>query len=198
MQEAVVLRIILPAIDLDLRVDAKVCWSRPGPGETWYLGCALKPVLPDHVLTDLATNGFLQRRRDPRHPIDVSAEMRCEGTGEASDVRILDFSSGGLRLRSPRQAEVGQRLLLQLTEGGDPTSSSFMAKAIWQLQRDDGHEIGCTFVNKDGPHLLHDVLPDNNHAADEKIHSRRSKSRWWLLAAVLLLAILVAAYAWVF
>ena len=194
MHEAVVLRIVLPEIDLDLRVDAKVCWSRPGPGETWYLGCALLPTLPVRVLTDLAINGFLQRRRDPRRPIDVSAQMRCEGAAEAADVQIVDFSSGGLRIRSPQQAEVGQRLLLQLEDRPD-VASSFMAKAAWQLRRDDGYELGCTFVNKEGPQLLHDAMPDDD---DEQTETPRVKSRRWLLAAAfLLLAGLAAACAWI-
>jgi hypothetical protein len=197
IDEAVVLRIMLPDIDLDLRVDAKVCWSRPGNGEMWYLGCALMPALPDHVLTELAINGFLQRRRDPRRPVDLRAHMRCEGAGEPADVQIVDFSSGGLRIRSPQQAETGQRLLLQVGERAD-AAGSFMAKVAWQLRRDDDYELGCTFVNKDGPQLLRDALPDDDDAADARASKPRSQSRGWLLAAALLLAVLAAAYAWVF
>jgi hypothetical protein len=196
MHEAVVLKIVLPEIDLHLRVDAKVCWSRPGPGETWYLGCALQPTLPNQVLTDLAINGFLQRRRDPRRPVDVSAQMRCEGAVEAADVQIVDFSSGGLRIRSPQQAEMGQRLLLQLEDGAD-AAGSFMAKVAWQLRGEDGYELGCTFVNKDGPQLLRDALPDDDDVADEKAGAPRSRLRGWLLAMALLLAVLAAACAWI-
>jgi hypothetical protein len=196
VQEAVVLRIVLPEINLDLRVDARTCWSRPGTGETWYLGCALKPKLPDQVLTDLAINGFLQRRRDPRRPTDLSAQMRCEGTAEVADVQICDFSPGGLRVRAPQPVEMGQRLLIQLPEGSG-AAGHFIAKTTWQLRRDDGYELGCTFVNKEGLQLIHDALLEDRDAADEKARPPRRRSRGWWLAAALLLAALLAAYAWI-
>jgi c-di-GMP-binding flagellar brake protein YcgR len=194
IREAVLLRLVLPEIDLDLQVDARVCWSRPGPGELWYLGCALQPSLPDRVLTDLAINGFLQRRRDPRRQVDLGAQMRCEGVPEAVDVRIVDFSSGGLRIRSPQEAEMGQRLLLQLEDGPDATDS-FLAKAAWQLRREDGYELGCTFVNKEGPELFHGVLHDDDDATGGTARDPRRRSRGRLLALVLLLAVLLLAYA---
>ena len=117
VQEAIVLKLVVPEVELDLSIDAKVGWTRPAPGDAWYLGCTLNPELPDHILTSLTVKGHLQRRRDPRQPLDLTADMRSEGSQESAPVRLVDHSSRGFRLKSPQAAAPGGRLLLRFAEG---------------------------------------------------------------------------------
>jgi hypothetical protein len=194
MQEAVVLNVLVPEIDLELSIDATVCWSRPGPGETWYLGCVLHPPLPDKVLTDLAIQGYLQRRRDPRHSIDLAATMWCEGILESARVRLADYSTGGIRILSPRAATAGQRLRLQFDEGCGP-GDQIVAKTAWQFKRSDGYEIGCAFVSKNSYQVFRDLLPPSDTKAVAKPTSRPRlpHPRWLALAAAVAIAALSCA-----
>jgi hypothetical protein len=157
------------------------------------LGCALNPKLPDQVLTDLATNGFLQRRRHQRRPIDVAARMRCEGILNTADVQIVDVSAGGFRVRSTQEAGVGRRILLQLDSGPDQTDL-LVAQAAWQMRQEDEYEVGCAFVNKQGPQLLHDVLQRQGNPDGDEAPAPRKRSSARLLTLALLLAALALAY----
>jgi hypothetical protein len=194
MQEAVVLNVLVPEIDLELSIDAQVCWSRPGPGETWYVGCTLHPQLPDNVLTDLAVQGYLQRRRDARHPTELAATMWCEGILESSPVQLADYSTGGIRILSPRAATTGQRVRLQFDEGSDQ-AGQVVAKTAWQLKNADGYEIGCAFVSKDSYQVFQGLLPSRmtEPAAQAKCWSPTSRPRWLALAAVVAIAALTYA-----
>lgn len=193
MQEAVVLRMAAPEIELDLSVDAEVCWTRPAPDDAWYLGCVLNPKLPEKLLTDLAVNGYVQRRRDPRMPIDLPATMRGEGSLDSVPVRLLDYSTGGFRLTSPHTATTGQRLLLRFGEG-QQTSDLVVAKTMWQARTADGHQIGCTFVNRDGHRVFQDFLQTKKNPTVAEAGDVLRKSRWPLLTLAALVGILIFRY----
>jgi hypothetical protein len=193
MQEAVVLKMVAPEIELDLSVNAEVCWTRPAPGDAWYLGCTLNPKLPEQLLTDLAVKGYVQRRRDPRIPIDLPASMRSEGSLESVPVRLLDYSTGGLRLAAPHTAATGQRLLFRFGEGPN-VSDLIVAKTMWQAQTSDGHQIGCTFVNRDGHRIFQDVVRAINEPTVAKPVELLTRSRWPLLALAALVGILIFRY----
>jgi hypothetical protein len=187
VREAVVVRLSVPEIDLDLRIDAKVCWSQPAPRDRWYMGCALNPKLPEQVLTKLAIAGYLQRRQDERHAIDLAVRMRCEGTQTVAPAQLLDYSLGGLRLSSPQSAELGQRLLLELDQGPN-CREQVVARTVWELSTKNGHEIGCTFVNKDGFRAFREFLSRHRKAAAATRTTVRKMSRHRLLVLATLLA----------
>ena len=75
IDDALVLKLQFPSVDLDLSVEAKVCWAQPAEQESWRLGCTLTPKLPADVLTRLAVGGYIQRRRNTRHSLDVPGRV---------------------------------------------------------------------------------------------------------------------------
>lgn len=191
MEEAVVLNLSVPEINLDLDIDAQICWTRSAPNDAWYLGCVLNPELPDKLLTDLAVQGYLQRRRDPRYPIDLSATMRCEGSPDPVPARVLDYSIGGFRLESSHRAVPGRRLLVRLDEG--PAGRHLVvARTMWQAQTDGGHQMGCTFVNREGHQIFQDVLRNALGRPAGDPDARRQGSGWLLLTLAAAVAGLAA------
>ncbi len=193
MQEAVVLKMVAPEIELDLSVDAQVCWTRPAPGGASYLGCTLNPKLPEQLLADLAVKGYVQRRRDPRMPIDLPASMRSEGSSESVPIRLLDHSTGGIRLAAPHTTSTGQRLLLRFGEGPN-ASDLIVAKTMWQAQTSDGHQIGCTFVNRDGHRIFQDIVRAISEPTGAEPVELLTRSRWSLLTLATLVGILIFRY----
>ncbi len=181
MEEAVVLNLAVPEIGLDLSVDAQICWTRTAPNDAWHLGCVLNPELPEELLTDLAVQGYLQRRRDPRYPIDLSATMRCEGSLDPVPARVLDYSVGGFRLESSHRAAPGRRLLVRFDEG-PACRDLVVAKTMWQAQTDSGHQMGCTFVNREGHRIFQEVLRKAQGGSAADPAAGRQRSRWLLLA----------------
>jgi hypothetical protein len=192
MQEAVVLKFAAPELDLDLTVDAQVCWARPASDDDWHLGCALNPRLPERLITDLAMNGYVQRRRDPRLPIDLSADMRCEGSIEPLSVRLLDYSTGGFRVEASGSAAIGQRVLLRFDDSDE--SRLVVARTMWHLQTATGHEIGCTFVNRDGHRIFRDIIRSREKPSVVKPIADAVRSHWPLLIVAALTGITIFRY----
>ena len=193
LKEAIVLKVVVPELGVDLSIDAQVCWTRPAPDDAWYLGCSLHPDLPEKLLTDLAVKGYLQRRREPRQPVDLPGTMRCEGSPDVVPARVLDYSTGGFRLASSCTAATGRRLLLRFDEQAADTEP-VVAKTMWQVQTPAGHQIGCTFVNRDGHRIFLEMLRRNQGSPHADRASGRRRSRWPLLALAALTGVFIFRY----
>lgn len=164
--EEVVLRLEVPSADLDLALSAKVQWTRAVADETWRIGCALASELPEHILSRLAVNGYIQRRQDERHATDIGGKARWELDRHPFPVRIVNFSAGGFCIACPREERerAGERLLLEF-DGEEAGSAFVVGRSVWLLDVGDSHRIGCTFVNREGHRLLRRMLSGHEDPA---------------------------------
>jgi hypothetical protein len=147
-QEGVTVRLAMAELQLNLAVDGEVCWTEPAGEAGWTFGCKLTGGIPDDVLQALASEGYVDRRQDRRQGVSIQATARWE-LASAGDVpvRVHNFSEGGIRVFSSEPGHPGGRLLLTLDpEDGEPMVVS--AKAVWQLETEDGYHIGCSYADR--------------------------------------------------
>jgi hypothetical protein len=117
--------------------------------------------------------------------------MRCEGSRDPVPARVLDYSIGGFRLESSHRAAPGRRLLIRFDEG-PACQDLVVAKTMWQAQTGSGHQMGCTFVNREGHQIFQEVLRQALGRPAANPAARRQKSRWLLLALAATVAGVVA------
>lgn len=152
--ESIRLKIHVAELNVDLAIAAAVCWTRPVSEHEWLLGCAFKPKLPEHALDQIASHGYIDRRRYSRFPFDVKATATWELREANVPVALQDASEGGFCMISPQYAETGQRLILHLNaHKGTPVS--IPATVQWRINSGDEFLLGCSFNNEnDFEHLL--------------------------------------------
>lgn len=84
-----------------------------------------------------------ERRRNPRHQV---ADDFLNLPSHAS-VRVLDISTAGVLLQSPRPLDAGSRAQLRFTLAGAPFSADIVVRrASPAPDARSGYRIGATFV----------------------------------------------------
>lgn len=136
---------------------AEVCSERPMNGLKWLIGCTFEEELSEEVLSQLASDGFLERRRDTRTATAIPAKAQWELASNSTDVTLVNFSAGGFAIHSPEPARLSNRVLLQLE--GCKNNSPLLGKICWQSKKENQWSIGCSFVNKNGHRNLLSQLP---------------------------------------
>lgn len=157
----------------DISRRARICWKRP-TREGWLVGVAFHEELDNEQFDALAMNGFIERRRDTRiqHSADLIARWELESV--PVPVRLLDLSTGGFKIHSPEQAELGKRVLVATEEH---PGSPILGKVRWQMPSADGYDIGCAFIDKHGCRDLMRQLQIDHSEAPVEIVSGRSTRR---------------------
>ncbi len=179
LKKAIHLRIRAIELDFDCTLSAEVCWIRSRGPKQWLLGCSFATDFPEEALVTLAQEGFLNRRKDPRVPISVTAFARQELMPEAINVRLEDYSRGGFRMFTPLSMNVGERaLILVRDEGGSPLSIA--ARVLWQLEVDGGMFVGCGFLNPEGHAQLVQAIRRHLCLSDKEPDraAGKSPSKW--------------------
>jgi len=142
--EVLRLKIKVADLNVDFAVAAGVCWTRPANEDGWLLGCAFKPKLPENALDQLASSGYIDRRRHMRLPLNVPATASWELSEASVPVLLQDASDGGFAMISPHDVETGQRLILQLNLP-EQEPASIPATVQWRMKSGDEYLIGCSF-----------------------------------------------------
>ena len=118
----------------------------PANGDFWWVGCSFDPAIPDEVMEQFAESGILERRKHNREEVEISTVAKWELNSPTARARIVDYSRGGLCLRSQDEGKPGERLLLEfrLQDGQE-----FLVRAMarWQVKADTGYVIGCQFLS---------------------------------------------------
>ncbi len=161
LKKTIRLRIRAIDLDFDCTLSAEVCWIRSRGPNQWLLGCSFATEFPESALATLAQEGFLNRRKDPRNPISLTAFARQELNEDAINVRLEDYSCGGFRMYSPTCLTVGERVLV-LVSGRNNESLAIASRVLWQLKADGGYFIGCCFLNHDSYGHLVQVIREQD------------------------------------
>lgn len=185
LHETIEVRLRVGKLAIDFHCAAEVCWLQPRDGQ-WVLGCAFECELPEQVLSQLAGNGYLNRRANPRIPIELAVEVKEElGTSQWFEATVDNYSSGGFRLQSKTPVAVGQRVLVQM-EDADRRQRTVPGRAHWRADSDDGYAVGCSFLNGEGFQKLAAVVGSKTTRREKK--GRRSMNlsplAWLALVSV--------------
>jgi len=149
LHETIEVRIRVGKLAIDFHCAAEVCWLQPR-GSQWVLGCAFECELPEQILSKLASNGYLNRRSNPRIPTELAVEVKEElGTSQWCKANVDNYSSGGFRLQSKCPVAVGQRVLLKVKDA-DQQQVTVPGRVHWRVGSDDGYAVGCSFLNGEG------------------------------------------------
>ncbi len=150
LQETIHVRFDLPDVTADLSVAATVCWARTAGGNSWRLGCAFAEELPESLMSELAVNGYIDRREDHRQETGIAAAVQWEATRETTAVHLHDVSPGGFSVLGPEAAAPGTRLRL-LVSAADGEPVTVPAVVRWQRNTSEGCVLGCAYT-EDGAH----------------------------------------------
>jgi hypothetical protein len=132
-----------------LSARAKVCWTTLAPKGSHWLGCSIEPRIPQSLLDHLAANGILERRHDSRQELSITASACWELDPTTFDVKILNVSHGGLCLLIAQDGQPGDRI--RLTLPGDNQKPTYVLTTVcWQIGREDGYIVGCSFCQQTG------------------------------------------------
>jgi c-di-GMP-binding flagellar brake protein YcgR len=86
----------------------------------------------------------IKRRKEPRHPVDISVVVRLLDIASKLEGRILDLSMGGCRIRTnlPFPLGVFRRVEMQFRMDGLPFRLAGVTQAIY-----DPFNVGIRFLN---------------------------------------------------
>lgn len=141
--EAIGLRIIVPEMDLQIDVDAQVCWMRSANGDQWVIGCSFTPKISEELVVQLARRGYVERRRDRRHEIALPASACWQLEKDRIPVEVRDCSTGGFCIATEKTGDIGKQILLTVT--GQDEVRVIAGRIQWQVKVHNKILIGCSF-----------------------------------------------------
>jgi hypothetical protein len=174
LHQAISLTIVCSELQLAMTVPAKVCWLRPGENDGWAAGCAFVPELSKDALEMLFASGLVERRIFQRHPNKLAASAQWELDPARFDVEVLDVSTGGVCIRSPRPGKIDARVVVHVP-ADDGRETPIALRCQWQIAAEAGYLVGCAYVNVEGHAAMHEALA---RAAPLPPRSPPRRSRW--------------------
>jgi tetratricopeptide (TPR) repeat protein len=196
--EEITLQISVAQLDLQIDLEAKVCWIRPSDSLQWLIGCSFSPPLSDESISQLANCGIIERRQHTRQPVCIAATAKWQLEEETFPVEIRDYSSGGFCIVGPRSAQVDQGVQIFIPKS-DTETYKVSGRVRWQMEQDGTYVVGCTYSGSQDFEQLNEaagkVLESQQKeelAPPKHLHGRRS---WPQLAATILLVIGSASVA---
>jgi hypothetical protein len=121
------------------------------------LGCSLEDAIPQSVLEELAAEGIVNRRSDDRYTVDRTAAVSWQlNTGEV-EVKIKDYSSGGLRVESSLPIPTDTRLRIRIELSDEELVLT--GKSVWQQESADRYMAGIAFTHLDAPTHISKLAP---------------------------------------
>ncbi len=154
--EVVKLTFKIPQLEMEFSVPGDVSWSRKGDDGRWMVGCCFCHGLPHDSIDRLAEAGFLERRKNARYPIAAKATAKWELSESSVPVVLQDFSVDGFCMLSSKAGRPGQRLRLRV-EKPNGGYASISARMRWSIGTEEGHLVGCAFLNGHDAHHLWEI-----------------------------------------
>ena len=180
-----VVRLQEPDANIDTSITAEVRWCQPCSKHEFRVGCRFESKLSADILQELAALGYLERRSNGRRHVMITTVVKQELAGTSLESgTIVDYSHEGLRLCLPSQKEIGQRLLVHCSRGGHD-ESAVPVRTLWHTSVNDGFEVGCCFLNKQGYELiqridLSDGVAKSNSSKNAAKSSINLSGIWWI------------------
>jgi len=185
-EETVPLKILNDDLGVEIEVQARVCWGRPGPGSTWTAGCRIAPAIDEKVIARLAEHGCLDRREAARTSIRLLTTVQWELQSTASPVSLTDLSTNGFGMRSAYCPALGQRLLVHV-ENGAGEGLSLPAQVEWTAKEKGGYAVGCCLLKSDDVRHLLEAARRHQRTFTASPTVNRPYSPW-MFAALMVIA----------
>jgi hypothetical protein len=117
-----VIRLEIPAKDIQFAVDGIVQGMRPRVDGTWWLDCTFPVHIEDSVVDSMCTGGYLERRKDTRNRVDVPFQTRWENAQRCLPTQMIDASDGGFCLVVPIDFQSDEQSKLESVKDGETQS----------------------------------------------------------------------------
>lgn len=119
MKKDSVIRLSLKTRDgLTLGINAIIRWAIVD-SQGWVCGCQFEEELESSVLSQLAEEGVLDRRRYQRIPVLLECQVVFEGTPEKRKCRIMDYSNGGICVKAESLVPTGHKARVSVADAGE-------------------------------------------------------------------------------
>ena len=177
--EVLLIRLALEDGDVDEEFTATVEWSQMSVRSDWWVSCELGEAISDRLIDRLAHQRFVERRQDPRFPIDMDARLKFELTDDWTVVRLSNYSAGGFQASLPKvRIATGQRVLLRV-EGPNQEPIELAARIVWISDREDGMSIGCAFLQRHAYSRFRRAVGIMPASAAAAVSLRDGVVPWW-------------------
>lgn len=177
-QAPVIIRLELHDGEAGFDCPAIVEWAQMSVRSNWWISCELAEPVCDRLIGRLAHQGHIERRQDPRFPVDMQAQIKFELADFWCVARVVDYSAGGFQaLLSARPASLGQRVLLRLVDEDDETTTDLPARVAWCQREGQQTRGGFAFVHRNSYLKFRRVARlANPQTANAQDAQRRA---WW-------------------
>lgn len=176
-------------------VDLRVRWSQMSVRGQWWVGGEIKPPLSKQTIDRLAQAGYLERRKQPRYPVQQPVDVKWELADAWQKAELCDYSTEGFQIRiRTDSAPPTDRILVRVPSASDRRAEAeIAAKIMWQLDSGEHRALGCVFLHFQHFAELRQALgqPATRNAVETPDTSQRRR-RQVLAAAVVLTAALYA------
>lgn len=156
-------------------IDAVVRWVSPNEAN-WFVGCEFCELLSDSFLNDLGAAGVIELTDAERNAVAVVATVRQQlEPNKRWQVEVVNCSNGGVCIRSPREFQTGNTLLIEAWT--DPICpSQFSGKVRWSRAHGDSHLVGCQLVRPQDAELLTEMMSQS--AAANQTQTKVRTGTW--------------------
>lgn len=142
------IKLIVEKLGVSFYLQARVCWAERD-GAASIVGCALKPNIPEGVLSHLAAGGRLNRRDQDRRTAAIQVGLGRTGirlwSREKAELR--NYAAGGVCLETGKTAQLGETLRVRFAtdqvDGVDVT-------VRWVMQQGERFLMGCEYKDPAG------------------------------------------------
>lgn len=122
------------------RIHAAILWARPNGHGLWRAGCRFEGRMRTARIATAATTTPPEHRAQ-----SIPFIIRCELDQEIrATARVLNYSNGGLCVRSAEAFPPKTKLLFEAKEINPPVR--FVALVQWTRKDQDCYRMGCSFV----------------------------------------------------
>jgi hypothetical protein len=171
-----------------LECQAEICWSRKDENTAMY-GCAFTKEIANQRFNSFLKH--LERRGPERINVTANAQLRRIDSPEQMAVRVIDYSEGGLGLKSTSEIEVGEQVILQMDM---PEKHPYIAVEVRNCRpSEDKFIVGTQFLPTQDravtrefhKAVLESLEEDEDDAQQEVVDNEvRSSVGWRLLVGV--------------
>ena len=139
--ETVTFGFVLPSLNIEMSMKSTIIWTKATSDDRWMVGCSFDEAIPNAVLDQLGSAGFIDRRRHSRIAASVPGMARSQLNTAFVPVTITDYSVGGFRMESDVPHELSQTVNVQFA-----TDASVFGVVKWKSERGPKYVYGCEFI----------------------------------------------------
>ena len=123
----------------------------------WIVGCSIDPMIPDELISFLASVTQQERRRNPRLDINALGMLSRQGDYEEEPAEIQNISKGGFCVLVEKPHEPGACVNLAI-ENRLGYREKIAGRVRWRKEHEEGYLVGLSYADSESYEKLVECL----------------------------------------